>query len=104
VTALSFLILALAAHRLTRLIGWDTITAPLRVPLLGYDDQGRRTAHSRQHPKVGEFLHCPWCLGFWVCLALYLSWRWWPDGTLVVATVFALSDVVGFAESSLGSA
>lgn len=102
-TALSFVILALAAHRVTRLIGWDSITSTLRARLIGYSDDGKRNRWPANHPKIGEFVHCPWCLGFWVCLAWYLAYRQWPEGTIIVAVPFALSDAVGFAESSLGS-
>jgi hypothetical protein len=94
-TTLSFVILILASHRVTRLIGWDTITARWRSRLIGYGDDGQRNRWPANHKTIGEFVHCPWCLGFWVCLAWYLAWRQWPESTLTVAIPFALSSAVG---------
>jgi hypothetical protein len=94
-TALTFVILVLAAHRVTRLIGWDTITAKWRARLTGYSDTGERNRYPHNRKALGEFVHCPWCLGFWVCLVLYVCWRIWPDATFTFATVAALSSAVG---------
>lgn len=49
---------------------------------------------------AGDFLVCPYCLGFWVCLALapapilILSWSWWT----LAALPFAASHLVGIGD------
>jgi hypothetical protein len=80
-----FILLALAAFRLWKLIGDDAI---LDVP------------RDRLLERVSEgwtyFVTCPWCLGAWSALAWWLAWIAWPYGAVVVAVPFALSAVVGY--------
>lgn len=99
-TPLEFVIVALGAFRLTRLVGWDTITAPLRTRLLGADDSGKPT---RAAPRWGAagFVHCAWCVGFWVSVAAFAAWEFQPDATLIVMTPLALSAVVGVVSKNL---
>lgn len=81
----AFLLLALAAYRVWRLLAHDTILDPVRRRLLTPDDEtGKRW----------EFISCPYCLGAWVTAAWWLAWLIWPHGSLVVAAPFALSAVV----------
>jgi alkylhydroperoxidase family enzyme len=47
---------ALAVHRLTRLITEDSITEPLRRPVL----------EDRPDSRLADFLTCPWCVSVWV--------------------------------------
>jgi hypothetical protein len=47
---------ALAVHRLTRLVTEDTITDPLRRPVL----------EERPESRLADFLTCPWCVSVWV--------------------------------------
>jgi hypothetical protein len=77
----TFLLLALAAWRIWRLLAYDTILDPIRTRLV-------RTE------KQETFLQCPFCVGFWVALAWWVLWCAWPHWTLVVAVPFALSAVV----------
>lgn len=60
-----------ASARLTRLIGADTITAPLRAKLTTWS----------KSTKPAEFLACPWCSGFWTSAGVvYAVWlvQGWP--------------------------
>ena len=89
-----FALLALAAFRVWKLIGNDAI---LDVP--------RRFAKKRLEridPHLDLFIVCPWCSGFWVCVAVYTGWIAWGPGFfewgqvyLAFVVVFALSAVVG---------
>lgn len=92
----AFLLLAGAAYRIYRLIGQDTILDGPRARLLrlGNWREGQRVP-AGYRSKLGEFIVCPWCLGFWVVLCWWLAWRIWPHGTLIVAFPFALSTAVG---------
>lgn len=42
-----------------------------------------------------KLLHCPWCLGWWLSVAVWLAWQAEPHATLVFAVPFAVSAVVG---------
>lgn len=75
-------LLAGGAYRLWRLVAFDVILEPFRGVV------GVRQA-------LGEFVGCPWCLGFWITLAWWLAWQAWPHGTLVVAAPLAMSLAVG---------
>lgn len=44
---------------------------------------------------IGELLHCPWCSGWWVSLAVCLSYWAWPVVTLAVLIPFGLRVVSG---------
>lgn len=74
----------LAAARLTRLITTDTFGEPVRLAV-SRSDFGR------------ELIHCPWCIGFWISLAVALvTMASWPHPvTVVVLIAFAISEAVG---------
>ena len=90
-------LLALAAYRLWRLLALDEILRPVR----------ERAIHRAEKPGeiyVGKgsyreeldiFVHCPWCLGFWIALGFTGAWWAWPDATLTVAVPLAASAAVG---------
>lgn len=50
-----------AAARITRLLTDDTITKPLRDRII--NRYGTASL-------IVEFIHCPWCVGFWVSAAI----------------------------------
>ena len=98
-------VLALAAFRLTRLIGWDDFPPIRRIRWLLLKTTVDRTMTSTAaaengryrhgRPTLAAFVECPYCLGFWIALAAYLFWQVWPDGTMIVLFPFALSTLVG---------
>lgn len=105
-----FALLALAAYRFTRLIGWDVITRPAREAVIGRYEEGsgkkaRDTERGRKlgsyRRKLDEFVHCPFCLGFWVSLSVWGAWSWQPHWMLVVCIPFALNAVVGLVTRTL---
>lgn len=59
-----WLILALAAYRLWRLLALDTI---LDRPRTAITDR----AEGRWWAGWAEAIYCPWCLGFWCCLLVF---------------------------------
>lgn len=133
----TFALLALAAFRATRLLGWDTFPPVARARALLLDEwvepicpscrAGRedcemtapaswtglarcpncssdaaaifREGYGR--PLLGELFSCAFCLGWWVCLGLYLSWVVLPTATLVLSVPLALSTLVGLAAKNL---
>lgn len=97
----------LTVARLVRLINLDTVLDPVRIWLLhrvyGKPEEGESNDQLQRRNKrlatVEYFIGCPWCVGFWVALAvspfpvlvLGLSWWWF----LVLAA--AASQIVGMA-------
>jgi hypothetical protein len=99
----TLVLLGLAAYRIFRLIGVDTVLDVPRAWLVGLAgwQEGRPTpAGYRQ--GLAEFLVCPWCLGFWTAFAWWGSWQLWPHGSLVVAAPFAISALVGLIAEAVG--
>lgn len=104
-----FTLVALGAYRLTRLLGWDD-WPPIyktRAWLLGekwfYPSQTNahppRVAYDR--PLTAKLFHCPFCLGWWVCLTCWGTWLLFPRFAVVALTPWALSGVVGLVAKNL---
>jgi hypothetical protein len=75
-------LLGLAAWRTWCLLALDTI---LDRPRLWVAEKGS---------EVGDFIECPYCLGFWVALAWWGAWQAWDHGTTVVASAVAVAALV----------
>lgn len=88
------LLLALAAFRVWRLLGVDSVLNRPRDWLVRDGDEYRQ--------ELDEFLRCPWCFGFWIGVAWWLAWLVWPHAALVVSVPFAISAVSGLV-AKLGS-
>jgi hypothetical protein len=93
----AFTLLALAAFRTFRLLAKDTILDPPRAKLLrlAKDWKPGDKIPKEYRGKLAEFMVCPWCLGFWICVVWWIAWQIWDHGTLVAASLMALSAVVG---------
>jgi hypothetical protein len=89
------MLLVLAAFRLWRLIAEDTIIDRPRAWLLRGDLIGHETPPPEYREELSKFLLCPWCLGFWLCVAWWLGWLAFGDWALLAATPWAMSAVVG---------
>lgn len=88
-----FALLALASFRLWKLLGNDRI-------LDGPRERFERLA--RHNDKLDLFIECPWCLGFWCCVAVYAGWIVlgpgyfaWDEAYVGGVVIFAMSAVVG---------
>jgi len=90
-----FVLLLLAAYRTTRLLGWDTITDSLRrrATRLGSWQGGPLPQQYRS--GLDAFLHCAFCLGFWIGLAWWAVWLAIDEWALWAATPWALSAAIG---------
>jgi len=84
---LHFLLLSLAAWRITRMLILDEVFATARDRI--WD------RFPPESTKFGYLFTCFWCLGFWVSLILSLIYFVVPVIALGIALVFALSAVVG---------
>lgn len=65
-----FVILVLAAFRLTRLVVYDDITNFIRRPFTVYRQQS--TLFSCLRFWLGGLLNCYWCFSFWASVGVYL--------------------------------
>jgi hypothetical protein len=100
----TLLLLALASWRTFKLLSEDTILDRSRAWLLGYSgwSEGQKLP-STYRVKLGEFVACSFCFGFWISLAWWGAWQIWPHGTTVAAVPLAVSALVVFASSVFAS-
>lgn len=86
ITTVNFIILALAAYRITHLITTDAIA-----------DKFREKVWSKFAPstRIGYLITCNWCTGFWVSFGLVAGASILPQLTFVVSLIMAMSAVVG---------
>lgn len=91
-----FILIALAVLRLYWLLSSDTVLDKPRSKALrlATDWSTGQPIPSNYRARLGEFLLCSRCLGFWLSLAWWGAWQLWPNGAVVVAVPFALSCVV----------
>lgn len=87
-------LIGIASHKLSRLIGKDKVTSPLRAPFTelegsggpGELDEASRGTGARK--AVGELIVCPYCLGLWVVAAFSIGLLFAPRLVRFVAAVF----------------
>jgi hypothetical protein len=98
--------IGVASHKLSRLIGKDKVTSPLRAPFTEFEGDGGPSEYSespRGHGArraIGELLGCPYCLGLWVVAGFALGLLFTPRLTRFVAAIFsalAISDFLQIA-------
>ncbi|WP_258960955.1 DUF1360 domain-containing protein [Paenibacillus aquistagni] len=86
-SGLFLLILILASFRLTHLLVYDDITAPLRrlfvTTTIVTLDHGQQAVQHEVAPKgprrwLGMLFTCHWCMGVWSSLILTLLWLFVP--------------------------
>lgn len=104
-SAWQFVVVTLGAYRLWRIAARDTITEPVREAVTGYDDDeapGLTDAPRKTwRIYVSGLVRCPWCLGFWISLAVYGAWLLWPHATFYALTPFAISAALGIVRKTL---
>ncbi len=92
-------VVALGTHKLSRLLGKNAVTSPLRAPFTRYQRSGdsgevmeeARAAGQLRH-AVGELVTCPFCMDVWIASGFALGLVFAPGTTrLVAATLAALT-------------
>ncbi len=103
-------LMAIATHKLSRLVAKDTVTAIVRAPFTRFDksigegevqEQVRGTGVRH---ATGELLTCPFCIGQWIATGFVGGYALAPRATRMIASVLALlagSDALQFAYSAL---
>lgn len=94
---MTFLLDALAAFRLTRLVTEDAITEPLRKRIVAQS----YAAPGGIGSKVHKLIECPWCAGFWISAGVIVARAAAPRAWEPVARVLALSAAVGLIAENL---
>ncbi len=84
-----FVLLVMSAYRSWRLLAVDEV-----------GDRPRNWLLDRT-PWLQHWLECPWCAGAYSAVAWWCAYEWSPHVSLVVATPFALSLVVGLVARNL---
>jgi hypothetical protein len=96
------ILLGAAAHRLSRVVANDRVTAALRAPFTRYvDSPGGGEVEEEPRGKgfrkaVGELLTCRFCVGPWIAMALVSGFTFRPRATRIVSALFAVSAVSDF--------
>jgi uncharacterized protein DUF1360 len=100
------LLLASGAWRVFHLLAHDEILERPRryVTRLNktWTKEGEATGEDYRE-ALGRFIDCPFCFGFWIALAWWVSWLIWPTETLYAATPLMLSAGVVAAQRLLSS-
>ncbi len=103
-------LLALATHKLSRLMTKESVTSPLRAPFTSYSESaGEAEVHEEVRGEgirhaVGELLTCPYCLGQWIATGFVSGLVFAPRATRLVAATLATlagSDLLHVAYSRL---
>jgi Protein of unknown function (DUF1360) len=103
-------LIAVATHRLSRLISKDSITSVVRAPFTRYiepagaGEVNEEVRGSGFRHAAGELIGCPFCLDQWVATAFVGGLVMAPRPTRAIASVFAtvaLADVLQFAYAAL---
>lgn len=100
-------LLAAGAHKMSRLVSKESVTAPLRAPFTRYTGTGGPAeveeevrADSGVKHSIGELLTCPFCLDVWMATAFTAGLVFAPRATRLVAaaaTALAGSDFLQLA-------
>jgi hypothetical protein len=105
-------VFAFAVYRLTRLLGWDEFPLAVKIrswvigeewmtgtkPELPGKTPSSALAEVRpgyRRPKIAHLVHCPFCLGWWVSLAVYGVWLEFGHRSLYALYPLALSGAAG---------
>src|SRR5215213_9516652 len=102
VGAADLVTIGIASHKLSRVIGKDKVTSPLRAPFTELEEPGgpseleERSRGTGLRKAIGELLACPYCLGLWVVTAFSLGLLFAPRLTRFFAAVFSALTISDF--------
>lgn len=91
-----------AAHKLSRLLTKEKVTAPLRAPFTELEGKGgpaeleERSRGTGARRVVGELLTCPFCLSLWIVAGFSLGLLFAPRLTRFLAAVFSALAIADF--------
>src|SRR5437773_4193296 len=95
ISPLELLMLAIATHKLSRIVAKDRITGALRAPFVHYK-RSVGAGEVEEEPRgrglqraVGELISCPYCMGPWCAAALGFGMLFVPRTTRFFASILA---------------
>ncbi|MGV3489654.1 MAG: DUF1360 domain-containing protein [Tuberibacillus sp.] len=102
-----FVLMALAAFRLTRLFVYDRITEFIRKPFHEIREETESDGAVIEvlyikgtgvRKFIGELLSCHWCTGVWCALLLYIGHTFWAAVFQPIVYILALAAVASLIE------
>lgn len=103
-------LVGVASHKLSRLIGKDKVTSPLRAPFTELEGGGgpgeleERSRGTGARKAIGELLICPYCLGLWMVAAFSVGLLFAPRLTRFLAAIFSALTLSDFLQVAYKSA
>jgi hypothetical protein len=103
-------LLAVATHKLARLIAKDTVTSPLRAPFTTFQGKSGEAELAESvegtgiRKAVGELVTCPFCMGQWVATALTYGFILAPKPTRWACTMFTALTASDFLQLAYAAA
>jgi Protein of unknown function (DUF1360) len=99
----ALILLGLGGFRIWRLLADDDILERPRRWIVRLPKNWREGDElpSNYREYLALFINCPWCLGSWIVLVIWIFWQVWPHGTEVTMVPFALSALVGLVRGNL---
>lgn len=101
----SIIILGLAGHRAWRFAAVDDMPLLVRIrawalgshEIVVFDIPGKpkQTVTHYRRPTLRHLIECPWCLGTYISVGLFVLWREWPDVAVWPIGLLAVGEVVG---------
>lgn len=113
------LVLALAVYRVFRLVGWDDlpVVVKARMWVVGAELVQPNGSVNRsmkitnepdvepewryRRPQLAHFIQCPYCVGFWISVLVYVWWLLSPTSCLYAMFAFALNGAAGIISRNL---
>ena len=102
VDAADVVLFGTAAHKISRLVAKEKVTAPLRAPFTELEGKGgpaeleERSRGKGVRKVVGELLTCPFCLSLWIVAAFSIGLLFAPRLTRFLAAVFSAMAIADF--------
>jgi hypothetical protein len=105
-------LVAVATHKLARMIAKDPVTSPIRAPFTKFEGQSgaaelaEDVVGSGPSKAVGELLTCPFCMAQWIASSFVFGMVVAPRATRLVTSVFTAvtaADFLQFAYDGLQS-
>jgi hypothetical protein len=84
---IDFIILALAVHRLTRLVTTDMVTERIREKIW--------SKYPPHKGGIGYLVTCNWCSSIWVASLVFSMYKISTEPVIFVCSILSLSSVAG---------
>ena len=103
-------LLAVATHKIARLVAKDPVTSPLRAPFTRFEgtsgeaELAESVRGTGMRKAVGELITCPFCMGQWVATGLAYGFVLAPRATRWTCSVFTALTMADFLQLAYAAA